>query len=69
MDRVRSDRPGNPPSSQSLTACWTVYVADVWIERHKVTNAELAAFLNAQGRTTPTGGKDTGLITGIFKIF
>ena len=32
-----------------------VYVADVWIERHKVTNAEFAAFLNAMGRTTPTG--------------
>ena len=29
MDLVRSDRPCNPPSSQSSTACWTVYVADV----------------------------------------
>jgi len=32
-----------------------VYVRDVWIERHKVTNAEFAAFLNAVGRTTSTG--------------
>ena len=29
MDRVRSDRPGRPPSSQSSTALWTVYVAEV----------------------------------------
>src|SRR5580704_13650580 len=29
MDRVRSDRPGRPPSSQSSTARRTVYVADV----------------------------------------
>jgi gamma-glutamyl hercynylcysteine S-oxide synthase len=27
-----------------------VFVSDVWIERHKVTNAEFAAFLDAQGR-------------------
>ena len=26
-----------------------VYVRDFWIERHKVTNAEFAAFLNASG--------------------
>jgi iron(II)-dependent oxidoreductase len=26
-----------------------VYVRDFWIERHKVTNAEFAAFLNARG--------------------
>src|SRR5437899_12270275 len=32
-----------------------VYVPDVWIERHKVTNAEFAAFLNARGRVTPAG--------------
>jgi formylglycine-generating enzyme required for sulfatase activity len=34
-----------------------VYVPDVWIERHKVTNAELAAFLNAQGARTPAGDR------------
>jgi len=34
-----------------------VFVADVWIERHKVTNAEFAAFLNAHGRTTPAGDR------------
>ena len=27
-----------------------VYVRDFWIERHKVTNAEFAAFLNARHR-------------------
>jgi formylglycine-generating enzyme required for sulfatase activity len=32
-----------------------VYVRDVWLERHKVTNAEFAAFLNARGITTPDG--------------
>jgi formylglycine-generating enzyme required for sulfatase activity len=28
-----------------------VYVRDFWLERHKVTNAEFAAFLNARGIT------------------
>ncbi len=32
-----------------------VYVPDVWIERHKVTNAEFAVFLNARGRLSDTG--------------
>jgi formylglycine-generating enzyme required for sulfatase activity len=32
-----------------------VFVADVWIERHKVTNAELAAFMNAHGARTAGG--------------
>jgi formylglycine-generating enzyme required for sulfatase activity len=32
-----------------------VYVRDFWIERHKVTNAEFAAFLNAQGLANPDG--------------
>jgi len=32
-----------------------VYVRDVWIERHKVTNAEFAAFLEAHGPRTPAG--------------
>ncbi len=32
-----------------------VFLADFWIERHKVTNAQFAAFLNAQGVFSPTG--------------
>jgi len=34
-----------------------VYVRDVWIERHKVTNAEFAEFLNASGRATASGAR------------
>jgi len=30
-----------------------VYVRDFWIERHKVTNAEFAGFLSAQGLRSP----------------
>jgi formylglycine-generating enzyme required for sulfatase activity len=32
-----------------------VYVRDFWIERHKVTNAEFAAFLNARGVASAEG--------------
>jgi iron(II)-dependent oxidoreductase len=32
-----------------------VYVRDVWIDRHKVTNAELAEFLTAWGPVTAAG--------------
>jgi formylglycine-generating enzyme required for sulfatase activity len=32
-----------------------VFVPDVWIERHKVTNAEFAAFLTAHGPRTAKG--------------
>jgi formylglycine-generating enzyme required for sulfatase activity len=32
-----------------------VYVRDFWIERHKVTNAEFAEFLNARGPATAEG--------------
>lgn len=32
-----------------------VYVRDFWIERHKVTNAEFARFLNARGTKSPEG--------------
>jgi formylglycine-generating enzyme required for sulfatase activity len=32
-----------------------VFVRDVWIERHKVTNAEFAAFLSARGPRTAAG--------------
>ena len=32
-----------------------VYVRDFWIERHKVTNAEFAAFLNARGIASADG--------------
>src|SRR5207245_6913915 len=45
-------RDDGPPEEAPLHR---VYVHDVWIERHKVTNAEFATFLNALGRTTPTG--------------
>jgi len=34
-----------------------VYVRDFWIERHKVTNAEFAAFLNARGIASPDAGR------------
>jgi iron(II)-dependent oxidoreductase len=34
-----------------------VYVADYWIERHKVTNAEFAAFLDAEGPVSPAGAR------------
>ena len=34
-----------------------VFVADVWIERHKVTNAEFAAFLTARGARTSAGDR------------
>ena len=34
-----------------------VYVRDVWIERHKVTNAEFAEFLNARGPVTAEGDR------------
>src|SRR5687768_15392610 len=32
-----------------------VYVRDFWIERHKVTNAEFAAFLSTRGITSADG--------------
>jgi iron(II)-dependent oxidoreductase len=32
-----------------------VYLRPYWIERHKVTNAEFAAFLNARGIVSPDG--------------
>jgi iron(II)-dependent oxidoreductase len=32
-----------------------VYLHPYWIERHKVTNAEVAAFLNARGIVSPDG--------------
>ena len=32
-----------------------VYVRDFWLERHKVTNAEFAAFLNARGIASADG--------------
>src|SRR5437867_9778518 len=32
-----------------------VYVRDFWIERHKVTNAEFAEYLNAEGPVSPAG--------------
>jgi len=45
-------RDGGPPEEAPLHR---VFVTDFWIERHKVTNAEFAEFLNAQGRLSPGG--------------
>ena len=39
-------RDDGPPDERPLHR---VYVREFWIERHKVTNAEFAAFLNARG--------------------
>jgi formylglycine-generating enzyme required for sulfatase activity len=44
-------RDDGPPEEGPLHR---VYVRDFWIERHKVTNAEFATFLNARG----TGGPE-----------
>ena len=43
-------RDGGPPEEAPLHR---VYVRDFWIDRHKVTNAEFAAFLNATGLRPP----------------
>ncbi len=43
-------RDDGPPEERPLHR---VYVRDFWIERHKVTNAEFAAFLNACGVASP----------------
>ena len=45
-------RDGGPPEEAPLHR---VFVTNFWIERHKVTNAEFAEFLNAQGRVSPDG--------------
>jgi iron(II)-dependent oxidoreductase len=45
-------RDGGPPEEAPLHR---VFVTDYWIERQKVTNAEFAEFLNAQGRVSPEG--------------
>ncbi|HEU5193539.1 MAG TPA: SUMF1/EgtB/PvdO family nonheme iron enzyme, partial [Methylomirabilota bacterium] len=45
-------RDDGPPEEAPLHR---VFVRDVWIERHKVTNAEFAAFLNARGPRTAAG--------------
>jgi len=45
-------RDDGPPEEGPLHR---VYVRDFWIERHKVTNAEFAAFLNAGGPLTAEG--------------
>ena len=34
-----------------------VYLGDFWIDRHKVTNAEFADFLNARGPLAPSGDR------------
>lgn len=43
-------RDGGPPEEAPLHR---VFVKDFWIDRHKVTNAEFAEFLNAQGPISP----------------
>ena len=43
-------RDDGPPDEAPLHR---VYVRDFWIERHKLTNAEFAAFLNATGLRPP----------------
>ena len=40
---------GRDDGAADETPAHRVYVRDFWIERHKVTNAEFAAFLNAKG--------------------
>jgi iron(II)-dependent oxidoreductase len=45
-------RDGGPPDEAPMHR---VFVGDVWIERHKVTNAEFADFLNTHGLLSPTG--------------
>ena len=45
-------RDDGPPEERPLHR---VFVRDVWIERHKVTNAEFAAFLEARGARTAAG--------------
>jgi iron(II)-dependent oxidoreductase len=45
-------RDDGPPDDGPLHR---VYVRDFWIERHKVTNAELARFLDARGPMTADG--------------
>ena len=45
-------RDGGPPEEAPLHR---VFVTDFWIERHKVTNAEFAEFLDARGWLSPDG--------------
>lgn len=45
-------RDDGPPEEAPLHR---VFVRDFWIDRHKVTNAEFAQFLNAQGEGSPEG--------------
>ncbi|HEV8642013.1 MAG TPA: SUMF1/EgtB/PvdO family nonheme iron enzyme [Methylomirabilota bacterium] len=45
-------RDDGPPEQAPLHR---VFVRDFWIDRHKVTNAEFAQFLNAQGAVSPEG--------------
>ena len=45
-------RDDGPPDEAPLHR---VFVRDVWLERHKVTNAEFAAFLNARGLRSTEG--------------
>ena len=47
-------RDDGPPEERPLHR---VYVRDFWIERHKVTNAEFAVFLNARGNASPDASR------------
>ncbi|MBI2493150.1 MAG: SUMF1/EgtB/PvdO family nonheme iron enzyme [Candidatus Rokubacteria bacterium] len=47
-------RDDGPPEEAPLHRA---YVRDFWIDRHKVTNAEFAAFLNAAGPAPPGAGR------------
>src|SRR4030095_3001015 len=53
MMRDGSLRMGQDDGSPDEAPSHRVYVRDFWIDRHKVTNAEFAAFLNATGLRPP----------------
>jgi len=46
---------GSDTDDPSEAPLHRVYVRDFWIDRHKVTNAEFAQFLNAWGARNPEG--------------
>lgn len=46
---------GRDDAAQEEAPAHRVFVRDFWIERHKATNAEFAAFLTAQGLFSPDG--------------
>ena len=48
---------GRDDAARDESPLHRVYVRDFWIERHKVTNAEFAAFLNARGIASAEGAR------------